>query len=58
MTAETGFSFVWTGGAGEEVVGIEHTYTGPKNSFRCIGASVDGMILAGLGLPRTSRVDN
>ena len=57
MTADTAFSFTWSGSAGDKVVGIEYTYTGPKNSFRHIGASVDGTTLEGNALLETSRVN-
>lgn len=58
MTASTSFSFTWSGDAGDKVVGIEYTYTGPKNSFRHIGATIDGTVLEGNALLETSRVNN
>lgn len=58
MTANTMFSFTWGGSAGNKVVGIEYTYTGPKNSFRHIGATVDGSAVEGNALLETSRVNN
>lgn len=58
MTAANTFTFTWSGSAGDKVVGIEYTYTGPKNSFRHIGASVDGSTLEGNALLETSRVNN
>lgn len=58
MTASTTFSFTWSGSAGEKVVGIEYTYTGPKNSFRHVRATVDGSTLEGNALLETSRVSN
>ena len=58
MTVDTTFSFTWSGDVGEKVVGIEYTYTGPKNSFRHIGATVDGAALEGNALLETSRVNN
>lgn len=57
MTAGA-FSFTWDGEAGDKVVGITYTYTGPKNAFRHLGASVDGKALDTDALLETTRVNN
>lgn len=58
MTSMNTFNFTWSGSAGKKVVGIEYIYTGAKNAFKHIGATVDGSAVDGSALLETTRVTN
>ncbi|KAI7510133.1 hypothetical protein KC347_g4622 [Hortaea werneckii] len=55
MTADQTFTFVWSGAAGEKVLGIQYVYDGPKNAFKHIGVTMDGETVEGNALPETTR---
>ncbi|OTA28129.1 hypothetical protein BTJ68_09914 [Hortaea werneckii EXF-2000] len=55
MTADQTFAFVWSGEAGDKVLGIQYVYDGPKNAFKHIGVTVDGETVEGNALPETTR---
>ena len=58
MTSNSTFTFTWSGSASDKVLGIEYVYAGPKNAFRHIGATVDGVAANGSALLETSILTN
>lgn len=57
MTSTQTFTFTWSGSAGDKVLGIEYTYEGPKNAFKHVAATIDGVASSGSALMETSRSD-
>lgn len=55
MTGSSHFAFTWDGSAGNKVVQIVYTYPGAKNSYKHIGATIDGDAVNGTALLETTR---
>jgi hypothetical protein len=55
MTSASSFSFTYSGGAGNKVLGIEYMYNGPKNRFLHVAVSVNGARAGGMALLETTR---
>ena len=55
LTSTQVFTFTCSGGAGAKVLGIQYDYNGPKNDFRHVAATVDGVAAGGSALCETSR---
>lgn len=56
-TSDQDFTFKWDGSAGKKVVYIQYTYTGAKNAFRHMFATVDGAEVEGWALLETTRAN-
>ena len=55
MTAESSFSFTFSGGEGAKVLGVRYVYDGPKNKFLHLAVSVNGTRAEGMALLETTR---
>lgn len=54
MTSNQTFSFMWSGSAGDKVLGIQYVYAGAKNAFEHVSATVEGTASNGSALLETT----